>query len=135
MPISFSSPTRFAGAVPSSRDLSRAGLTIAAAGLLGACASIPRSSIPVANFPSLSCEQLAREREQARQTETLAQAQRRKAWRGVLPVAVVVRYGRAAGIASGARKRGELLDAELAAKQCSTPVDENADATTADAAR
>lgn len=125
MPILFPSPIRSAKTVPSWRDLSRAGFAIAVTGMLGACASIPRSTTSVASFPSLSCEQLAQEREQARQTETLAQVQRRKAWRGILPVAVAVRYGRAASIASDARRRGELLDAELAAKQCPAPA--NAD--------
>ncbi|WP_156087714.1 hypothetical protein [Lysobacter sp. Root667] len=86
--------------------------------LLAGCASIPRSSTPLAEIAALDCDRLAEEQALAERTRDAASRARRGAWKAVLPIAVGVRYASAGSALSDAQRRLQLIGARRSAQQC-----------------
>ncbi|MCR5868667.1 MAG: hypothetical protein ACK4PH_07185 [Aquincola tertiaricarbonis] len=88
--------------------------------LVMACAQIPRSSVAEAQFPALSCEELAREVAAAQATRAAAEQAKSESWHAVLPFVVAARYADAGAASSEAQRRIGLLSAQAAQRPCAS---------------
>lgn len=84
------------------------------------CTSIPRSGMPVSQFSSLNCAQIADQLQQAQTTQVTAAAAKSTAWQAVLPPLIGARYLRASRRESEAESRKATLLGEQQSKQCTT---------------
>lgn len=91
---------------------------LAAPVLLTACAHIPESTLAEAEFGTLSCAQVAEQKEQANATKALADHAKGEAWHVVVPLIVAARYGHAASAASDAERRLALLSEQASRLGC-----------------
>lgn len=82
------------------------------------CTSIPRSGMPVSQFSSLDCAQIADQLQQAQATQQSAAAAKGNAWKAVLPPLIGARYIRASSRETEAESRKATLLSEQQSKQC-----------------
>lgn len=88
--------------------------------LVTSCAQIPRSTVAEAQFPSLTCTELAQEIKAAEATRSAADEARGDAWHAVLPFVVAARYADARSAGSEAQRRLDLLSAQSTQRGCTS---------------
>jgi hypothetical protein len=76
--------------------------------------------MPVSQFPSLDCVQIADQLQQAQATQQTAAAAKSNAWHAVLPPLIGARYLRASRRESEAESRKASLLGEQHSKQCTS---------------
>lgn len=92
--------------------------TLLGAALVAACAQIPKSDVPEAQFSSLSCAELAQQSTAARATKTTAEQAKSEAWQAVLPFVVAARYADASSASGEADRRLALLAEQSTRRSC-----------------
>ena len=101
------------------RQLARLALALFVA-LIGACASIPESTIAVDKYDQLTCPQLAQEVIKAQQTATYASQVKSESWKVVVPFAIAARYADGAEAGRDAQLRLTTAKQMQTSKSCPT---------------
>lgn len=86
--------------------------------LLTACADLPRNTTTTALPETPPCETLIRQASQARVARADAERARGDAWHAVLPLLVVIRYGKASADLNTADARIAALDQQSSDAHC-----------------
>ena len=86
--------------------------------LAAGCTSIPRSGMPISQFPSLGCPEINDQLGQAQETQAKSNRAKQASWKAIVPPIVLARYLHARSREKEARRREGKLLREQQSRNC-----------------